>query len=149
MPIVATITTADGIVLSLDKFLTPDGRVPDTQMMEEEPLTSPGADGVRYRDVGLQFPVFTVDTIETQSTYTAAVTRCRLWDAMKTTNVGLVITNLGGVVSYRYARVHVSTVRARAVPGSVAGSAAGTTHAAHIAAQLEMQVMTVVPGVNP
>lgn len=147
MPIVATITTTDDIVLLLDKFLTPDGRVPDVAQMTEEELTAPGLDHIRYRDVGRRYRQFTVDTLETCSTYTAAVTRCRVWDRMKATNVKLAISNLGGG-AYAYSRVHVEECIARAVPGAVAGSAT-PSNAAHVVASVTMRIMDQVSGVNP
>lgn len=149
MTIVATITTASGDVISLDKFLTPDGRVPGFQRMEEEALKAPGVDGVRYRDVGLQYPIFTVDALETATNYTAAVTQCRIYDAMNSKNVRLVISNLGGTSVYTYERVHIRRAIARPVPGVVAGSAAGVSHTAHIVTDFEMQIMQVVAGANP
>jgi hypothetical protein len=148
--IVATITT-ETTTLSLDKFLTPNGRVPDVLVKNEEELTADGVDGRRFRDVSDRYPYFTVSTLETCATYVAAVARCREYDKMAGTNVRLTIANLGGT-SYTFGRVHVSAINPpipRAVPGSVAGSAAGASHAAHIVCELSMVIMDVSQGINP
>jgi hypothetical protein len=148
--IVATITSPDipGGTLSLDKFLTDDGRVPDALVTVEEELTAEGVNGRRFRDVSDRYPSFTVQTIETCTTYVAAVARCRAYDALIGTNVRLIVSDLAGS-SYTFPRVHVSAAVPRAVPGSVAGSAAGASHAAHVACTLSMVVMDVTAGLNP
>jgi hypothetical protein len=148
MTIVATITSDTGTVFSFDKFLTPDGRVPDWPVTVEEELTANGVDGRRFRDVSQRFPDFTVSTLETVATYTGAVTRCRYYDRIVGTIVKLTITNLGGTASYTYDRVHVRAAVPRAVPGAVAGSAT-PSNAAHIEAALSLVLLDVVSGSNP
>jgi hypothetical protein len=148
MPTVATITTVDGVTILLDKFLTPDGRVPDQAMMEEEALTAPGLNGTRYRDVGLQFREFTADIIETAATYDAAVTRCRVWDRMQATIIKLTISNMGSSATYRYTRVHVVSHGIVVRPGSVA-NAAQPSHAAHLIGPVTLRLMEITAGLNP
>jgi hypothetical protein len=149
MTIVATITTDTGTVLSLDKFLTGDGRVPDFAQVVEEELTANGVDGRRFRTVSNRYPEFTAAALETAATYAAAVTRCRIYDGMVGQNVKLQITNLGGSTVYNYLRVHVKAATPRAVPGTVAGSASGASHVAHIEASLTMVIMEIISGSNP
>lgn len=148
MPIVATITDEDGTVISFDKFLTPDGRVPDQEQSVEEELTASGVRGRRFRDVSERYPEFQAQTIETSSTYTTAVAQCRVYDRLNAKNVRLVISDLAGS-SYVFQRVHVKSARAVPVPGAVAGSTAGSTHAAHIMCNFTMVVMELTQGQNP
>jgi hypothetical protein len=148
--IVATINAPElsGVPLSLDKFTTDDGRVPDALVMVEEELTAEGVDGRRFRDVSQRYPAFTVQTLETCETYVAAVTRCRAYERIVSKNVRLTIANLGGT-SYTFPRVHVSAAVPRAVPGAVAGSEAGASHAAHVVCLMSMVIMEVPQGLNP
>ena len=147
MTIVATITAEDGTVLSLEKFLTPDGRIPDVAQVVEEELIANGVDGRRYRDISSRYPEFSAQTLETAATYAAAVTRCRAYDRLKTKNVKMAVS-IGGT-SYSYPRVHVKSALAIPVPGAVAGSTSGAAHAAHIVCSWSLVVMDVVQGQNP
>jgi len=147
--IVATITRPEipGGGLSLDKFLTEDGRVPDALVMVEEELTAEGVNGRRFRDVSERYPAFTVQTLETCATYAAAVTKCRAYERIVSKNVRL--TASVGVTSYVFPRVHVSAAVPRAVPGAVAGSAAGASHTAHVVCLMSMVIMEAPQGLNP
>lgn len=149
MTIVATITRDTGSTFSFDKFLTADGRVPDWPVTVEEELTAAGVDGRRFREVSQRLPTFVVQTLETTTTYATAVSKCRQYDGIVGGIVRLVITNLGGTAVYTYERVHVRAATPRAMPGVVAGSASGSSHAAYIEATLTLVLMESTLGSNP
>ena len=143
--IVASINTGTA-TLSLDQFLTPDGRIPDVAKVVEEELTAAGVDGRRFRDLSRRYQPFTVQTIETSTSYVSAVTRCREYDKMQGKNVSMSVT-IGGN-AYSYQKVHCMSATPVAVPGSVAGSAT-PSNAAHIQATLTFVLMDVISGANP
>lgn len=147
MPIVANILTYDGVTLYFDKFLTPEGRVPDFPKVIEEELIARGVDGRRYRLDAFRYPPFSVQTLETASNYAAAISRCRFYDAMIGDNVRLTITNLAGG-TYIYKRMHIIACRAVPMQGVVAGSAT-VANTAHVMADIDMVVMESEDGVNP
>ena len=149
MSTVATITTPFGATMTLDKFLTPDGRVPDALVTIEEELTAMGVDGRRFRDVSSRFPQFTAQILQTVTDYPAAVRQCRVYDRMVTKNVKLFINNLGSTSAYTYPRVHVWAAAPVARPGKVAGATSYDSHDAYVMAELTMSLMEVVQGQNP
>lgn len=147
MATVATMTATGGWQFFFEKFLTPDGRVPDVSQIIEEELMAPGVDGRRFRTIHSAYRQFSVQTLETEATFAQAITLSRKYDETKGTNVRLTISNLGGV-SLTYERVHVLEVRAVPVPGSVAG-ATTTSDAAHVVCDWDMVVMENIPQANP
>lgn len=146
MSIVASMTTPDGLVLFFDKFRTPDGRIPDVLQVQEEELQANGVNGRRYRTINSQYRQFIAQTIETAANYAQAITLARNYDRIKSQNVRLAITNMGGA-SLTYHRVHVAGLSAVPTPGSVAGSAT-PSHAAHVVCDWSMAVMEITDGAN-
>ena len=149
MTTVATITTPYGETITLDKFLTPDGRVPDALVTIEEELTAMGVDGRRFRVVSRRFPQFTAQILQTVTDYPAAVRQCRAYDGMVSTNIKLFINNLGSTSAYTYPRVHVWAAAPVARPGKVAGATSYAAHDAYVMVDLTLSLMEVVQGQNP
>ena len=147
---VGTITGPPGsfITISLERFETPEGRVLDANIIEEEELISAGVDGRRHREVGRRYRAFEASTTETTEDYVYAVVLARDIELLIGKDVRLELTNLGGG-AFTYERVHVNNVRAVARPGKVAGSANFATHSASVECAWNLVLKEVVAGVNP
>lgn len=144
---VGTITTSGSTQRVLEICKTERGAVDDARVVEEEELTAPGVDGRRWRTVGVRYRPFTATIMETATTYTAAVIAARAYDGMVGTTISLSVTL--DSVAYVFERVHVIASSVRAAPGVVAGSTAGSTHAAYVMGDLRLVVIEQEDGSSP
>jgi len=109
---------------------TDRGYVNDTLVAQEEALTTPGVDGIRWRIVFYQVEKTELYTVIDCSTYADAINKKQIAEDMaaQLVNLSLDIDS----VNYRFRQVHVDSVRAVAFPGPAVG--AGATGTAHLVA---------------
>lgn len=109
---------------------TPRGFINDTLVAQEEALTTPGVNGVRWRIVFYQVEKTELYTVIDCATYADAVLKKGIAEDMAGQLVNLSIDIDG--VNYRFRQVHVDSVLAVAFPGPAVGN--GATGTAHLVA---------------
>lgn len=109
---------------------TDRGYVNDTLTAQEEALSTPGVDGLRWRIVFYQFDKTELYTIIDCSTYADAINKKQIAEDMSGELVTLSVDVDG--TNYRFKQIHVDSVRVVAFPGPAVGS--GATGTAHLVA---------------
>lgn len=125
--------TANGITISFLISQTPKGFLEDRPQPVAEELTTPGADGARFRTIYLQYPEFDMVTITEASTHNAAVQDKRDIERNMVQKQATVNAYIGGV-NYTMKNVQVLAASAEIIPGPVHGAGASGTTAAHVRA---------------
>ena len=120
---------------------TAQGRVPDVPVMEEEELKDAGIDGVRFRQIYLQFEDFDMETVEDWTTRDAG-------DLLEQKYKGAVsfvgeLTTVFGGVTKKYKEVKVRAVRCDVRPGVLTGFGATTGNIGTVAAVWMLKIMKV------
>lgn len=116
--------------LSLLVARTDRGYVNDTLVAQEEAMTTPGVDGIRWRIVFYQVEKTELYTVIDCTDYADAIIKKQTAEDMAAQLVNLNVDISG--TNYQFNRVHVDSVRAVAFPGPAVG--AGATGTAHLVA---------------
>ncbi len=127
MPVVGLISQASKS-LYFFSVQTDSGFLQELAVEVPEEHVTPGVDGRRWRTLYRQYPSFSMTTIGEAATFAVACANKNRAESLTNQLVSLSVT-VGGV-AYAFRNVHVESVRATAVPGTMvaSGSSGGAAH---------------------
>jgi hypothetical protein len=135
---VGSLALANGRRFYFAQATTPEGGIPDEPIQVEEELRDRGIDFVRYLDDSLQFPEFTMNTVEDYQSDSAGVQLRRSYTAATAKYATLAIVR--GGTTYTYKRVKVLGVIPQMRPGTLVGYGATANNVGTIVATWRLRL---------
>ena len=135
----ATLTLPGGSeVFTFLTARTDAGSILNQPWIEEEPLETPGVDGMRWRTLRLRHRAFRITTVTGCATFSDAVQTAKTYLRAKGRNCSY--SNNSATASFSYSNLHIDEVEPIPTAGPVIGAAASSGLLAHV-----ITVWTVTP----